>query len=134
MLSNRKKRGSHDGWRTGERKMSRFWQGIFIGTVIGLLVTLTIALMRSEEISRKLSKRLEELWSALPESERLQPSAQQTATNMRETGSVLGELVQPSGSRVKPLRQEVISPAEPPAPSLEQSEFSGEAEVSKGDE
>ncbi len=113
--------------------MSRFWQAVFIGMVIGLLVALMIALLRSEEMRRKLSKRLEELWSAPPESERLQPSAQQAATKMRETGSALGERVQPSGSRVKPLRQEGISTAEPPAPSLEPSEFSGETEVSKGD-
>jgi gas vesicle protein len=113
--------------------MSRFWQAVFIGMVIGLLVALMIALMRSEEMRRQLSKRLEELWNALPESERLKQSAQQTATKMRETGSALGERVQQSGSRVKPLRQEGISTAEPPAPSLEQSEFSGEAEVSKGD-
>ncbi len=71
--------------------------------------------------------------NALPVSERLKPSAQQAATKTRERGSALDELVPPSGSRVEPLRQEGLSTTEPPAPSLEPSEFSGEAEVSKGD-
>ena len=113
--------------------MSRFRQAVFIGMVISLLIALMIALMRSQEMRRQLSKRLEELWNALPVSERLKPSAQRAATKTRETGSALGEPVQQSGSRVEPLKQEGISTAEPPAPSLEQSEFSGEAEVSKGD-
>ena len=102
--------------------MSRFRQAVFIGIGISLLVAVLIALLRSEERRRQLSKRLEELWNALPESERLKQSAQQAATKMRETGSALGELVQQSGSRVKPLRREGISTAEPSAPSLEQSE------------
>jgi len=80
--------------------MSRFRQAAFIGIGISLLVALLIALLRSEEMRRQLSKRLEELWNALPESERLKQSAQQAATQMRETGST----------------------AEPSAPSLEQSE------------
>jgi gas vesicle protein len=102
--------------------MSRFRQATFIGVVISLLIALLIALMRSEEMRRQLSKRLEELWNALPESERLKQSAQQAATKMRETGSALGELVQQSGSRVKPLRQEDVSTAGPSAPELSQSE------------
>jgi predicted Holliday junction resolvase-like endonuclease len=114
-------------------KMSRFRQAVFLSMVVSLLVAVMIALMRSQELRRKLSKRLEELWNALPVSERLQPSAQQAATKVRATGSALDERVQPFGSRVRPLRQEGISTAEPPAPSLEPSEFSGETEVSKGD-
>ena len=102
--------------------MSRFRQAVFIGIGISLLVALLIALLRSEERRRQLSKRLEDLWNALPESERLKQSAQQAATKMRETGSALGELVQQGGSRVKPLRREGISTVEPSAPSLEQSE------------
>lgn len=113
--------------------MSRFRQAVFLGMVISLLIALMIALMRSQEMRRQLSKRLEELWNALPESERLKPSAQQAATKTREAESALDELVPQSGSRVEPLRQEGISTTEPPAPSLEQSEFSGETEVSKGD-
>jgi hypothetical protein len=102
--------------------MSRFRQAVFIGIGISLLVAVLIALMRSEERRRQLSKRLEDLWNALPESERLKQSAQQAATQMRETGSALGELVQQAGSRVKPRRREGISTAELSAPSLEQSE------------
>src|SRR5260370_42118068 len=102
--------------------MSRSRQAVFIGIGISLLVAVLIALMRSEERRRQLSKRLEELWNALPESERLKQSAQQAATKMRETGSALGKLVQQSGRRVKPLRREGISTAEPSAPCLEQCE------------
>src|SRR5260370_38556508 len=95
--------------------MSRFRQAVFIGIGISLLVAVLIALMRSEERRRQLSKRLEDLRKALPESKRLKQSAQQAATKMRETESALGESMKKAGSRVKPLGRGGISNGEPRA-------------------
>jgi gas vesicle protein len=103
--------------------MSRFLQGLFTGISISLIATLIIALMKSEMLRRQLGKRFEELRNALPESEQLKQSAQQTATKVRKTKSVLGNLIQQSVSGVMQRRQEGISTVQQTAQSMEQSEL-----------
>src|SRR5947209_5841546 len=102
--------------------MSRFLQGLFVGIGISLLTALMIALTKSEMLRRQLGKRFEELRNALPESEQLKQSAQQAATKVRKTRSVLGNLVQQSVSRVMQRRQKGVGTAQQTAESVEQSE------------
>ncbi len=102
--------------------MSRFLQGLFTGISIGLFAALIIALMKSEMLRRQLGKRFEEPRDALPESEQLKQSAQQTATKVRKTQSVFGNLIQHSVNRVMQCKQKGISTMQQTAQPMEQSE------------
>jgi len=100
--------------------MSRFRQGGLIGLLLSGLIMLAIALTLSDERRRQLSQRLEELRNALPGMEQLKRSAQEATTKARDAGSVLGEQVQESASLLAYRAQELLTPAQQKAASLDE--------------